>query len=247
MLGGVADVVLVGLLAAGLDHELLGREVVRRERAERLDVAAVAGLGHREAAHGLRGDQVGEVGVVVRLGAELQDRAAEQPELHADLHQHRQVAERQRLERGDRGADVAAAAVLLGEAHPGLAGRGHLDDDLLHPLPELGAGQRLGLLEDRGVRREVGAHQVADLGVLAVEQGLQRRDVDLGLDVGGRARFGAGLGRVGGHGLTLLRVGLEVRRVARQSTSTGTCDVVVVECERRLRFSNFCPLAMPPR
>ena len=72
----------------------------------------------------------GEVGVVVLLGAELEDRAAEQPELHADLHQHRQVAVRQRLEGRDRGADVATAAVLLGEAHAGLAGRGHLDDDV---------------------------------------------------------------------------------------------------------------------
>ena len=54
------------------------------------------------------------------------------------------------------------------------------------------AVEGLGLLEDRGVLREVGAHQVADLGVLAVEQRGQRRDVDLGLDVAGRLGLGHG-------------------------------------------------------
>ena len=68
--------------------------VVRRGGAERLHVGAVAGLGHREAAEQPAVDQVVEVGVVVRLRAELQDRAAEQAELHADLDHHGQVAER---------------------------------------------------------------------------------------------------------------------------------------------------------
>ena len=135
--GGVADVVLASRVAVGGDHELPGVGVVRRHRAERLHVGAVAGLGHREAAHQPAGDQVGEVGVVVPLGAELEDRAAEEPELHADLHQHRQVAERERLEGRDRRADVAAAAVLLGEAHPGLAGRGHLDHEVADPVAEV--------------------------------------------------------------------------------------------------------------
>ncbi len=202
VLRGVADVVLARLVAVRGDHELLGGHVVRRDRAERLDVGAVPGLGHREAAHQLPGDQVGEVGVVVALRAELQDRAAEEAELHADLHQHRQVAVRQRLERRDRGADVTAAAVLLGEAHPGLAGRRHLDDDLLHPLAEVVDGQVLGVLEDRGVLREVGADQVADLGVLPVEQRRERWYVDLGLDVAVRGRGRSG---VGGHASTLPR------------------------------------------
>ncbi len=153
--GGVADVVLVGLGAAGLDHELLGGHVVRRDRAERLHVAAVPGLGHREAAHQPTGDEVLEVAVVVLLGAELEDRAAEQAELHADLDQHRQVAERERLERRHRRPDVAAAAVGLGEAHAGLPGRGHLERDVLDPLAEVGGGHRLGVVEDRGVLGEV--------------------------------------------------------------------------------------------
>ena len=180
---GVADVVLARRLVGSRDHERLGRGVVRRDGAECLDVRAVPGLGHREATHHLPGDQVGEVGVVVRLGAELQDRASEEPELHPDLDQHRQVAERQGLEGRDRRAEVTAAAVLLGEAHPGLPGRRHLDHEVAHSVPELVRRHRLGVLEDVGVLREVGAHQVAHLGVPAVEQRPQRRDVDLGLDV----------------------------------------------------------------
>ena len=118
VLGRVADVVLAGLLAVGGDDELLRGHVVRRHGAERLHVGAVAGLGHREAAHEPAGDQVGQVGVVVLLGAELEDRATEQPELHAHLDQHREVAVREGLERRDRGADVAATAVLLRKPMP---------------------------------------------------------------------------------------------------------------------------------
>ena len=176
--GGVADVVLPGVVTGRGDHELLGVRVVRRDRAERLDVGAVPGLGHREAAHQLAGDELGDVEVVVVLRAELEDGAAEEPELDADLHQHREVAVGQGLERRERGADVAAAAVLLREAHPGLPGRRHLDDEVLDPLPVVLAAQRLGLLEDRGVLGQVVADQVADLGVLAVEERAERRYVD---------------------------------------------------------------------
>ena len=59
--------------------------------------------------------------------------------------------------------------------------------DLHDPLAELRRGEHLGLVEDRGVLGEVGADQVADLGVLAVEQRGQRGDVDVGLDVSARA------------------------------------------------------------
>ena len=190
--GGVADVVLVGLGLLRGDHELGRLGVVRRDRAERLHVGAVPGLGHREAAHQLPGDQVGEVLLVVPRGPELEDRPAEQPELDADLDQHRQVAEGQGLERRERRPDVTAAAVLLREAHAGLAGGGHLEDDLPDPLPERRPVEGLGLLEDRGVLDQVGAHQLPHLGVVAVEQRGQRGDVDRRLDVAGRL----GLGRL---------------------------------------------------
>ena len=74
------------------------------------------GLGHREAAEQPALDRVGEVLVVVPGGAEVQDRAGEQTELHAGLHHQRQVAERERLEPGDEPAQVALTAVLLREA-----------------------------------------------------------------------------------------------------------------------------------
>ena len=59
--GGVADVVLAAGVVGSRDHELLGLRVVARDRAERLHVGPVAGLGHGEAAHRPTGDQVGEV------------------------------------------------------------------------------------------------------------------------------------------------------------------------------------------
>ena len=188
--GGVADVVLVGLGLHRGDHELARLGVVRRDRAERLHVGAVPGLGHREAAHQLPGDQVGEVLLVVPRRPELEDRPAEQPELDAHLDQHRQVAEGQGLEGRERRPDVTAAAVLLREAHAGLAGGRHLEDDLPDPLPERRPVEGLGLLEDRGVLDQVGAHQLAHLGVVAVEQRGQRLDVDRRLDVAGRLGLG---------------------------------------------------------
>ncbi len=134
--GGVADVVLARPVVGGGEDELLSPGVVPGDGAERLDVGAVAALGHREAAHQAPGDQVRQMGRVVALGAQVQDRAAEEPELHAALHQDRQVAEGQRLERGDRGPDVTAPAVLAREAHAGLPRRGHRDHDLAHPFAE---------------------------------------------------------------------------------------------------------------
>ena len=50
---GVADVVLARRLGRRVDDELLGGRVVGRRRVDRLDVGAVTGLGHREAAQQL--------------------------------------------------------------------------------------------------------------------------------------------------------------------------------------------------
>ena len=202
---GVADVVLPRVLAGRLHDELLRFGVVRRDGADGLHVRPVTGLGHREAAHQLAGDELGQVGVVVGLGAELEDGAAEQAELDAHLHQDGQVAVGQRLERRQRGADVATAAVLRREAHAGLAGRGHLDDDVLDPLAEVMVAERLRLLEDRGVLGQVGADQVADAGVLTVEERPQRRYVDGGRDTLLRGRLVRGRSSLGRHGARLLR------------------------------------------
>ena len=183
---------------------------------------------------------------MVALRAQLQDRPAEEPELHAHLDQHRQVAEGQRLEGRDGGADVPAAAVLLGEAHPGLPGRGHLDHQLLDPLAVVLARERLGVGEDGGVRRQVAAHEVAHLGVAAVEQPGQGGHVDLAEEV--EAPVGPSVG-VTVSVATTSNIALRTRSftplAGGQSRETGTLEVVVVGCEASPPWSNFCPVARP--
>ena len=126
VLGRVADVVLAGGLVRGVQVEDLGRGVVGARRPQLLDVGAVAGLGHREAAGQVEAHDVAQVLVVLALGAQQLQRAAEQAPLDAGLDHDRQVAEREHLDRGDRAAGVVLAAVLLreSEAHP--AGVGQL-------------------------------------------------------------------------------------------------------------------------
>lgn len=84
---GVADVLLAGLRVRGVDDELARLPVVGRGGVQVLDVRAVPGLGHREAAEQLAVDDLAEVLLVVPLGAEHLNRAAEQAPLHAGLDQ----------------------------------------------------------------------------------------------------------------------------------------------------------------
>ena len=150
MLRGAADVVLARGTGGGVDDELLRRRVVGRRGLERLDVAAVTGLRHREAAEQVEVDELLDVGLVVTLGAEVLDGAAEQPPLHAGLDHQRQVGHREHLDLRHRGADVAVAAVLLLEAVLGGAVGRHDP----HLLGDLGAG-------DDGVRRVVRSEDLA--------------------------------------------------------------------------------------
>ena len=135
---------------------------------QRLDVAAVTGLGHREAAEQVEVDELLDVRLVVAFGAEVLDGAAEQAPLHAGLDHERQVGHRQHLDLRHRRADVAVAAVLLLEAVLG----GALGRHDLHLLGDLGAG-------DDGVRRVVRpedlvgeflAHPVLHVAPAAVER-----------------------------------------------------------------------------
>ena len=87
----VADVVLASGLRRRVDDELVSRRVVRGGRLEIVHVRAMARLGHREAAEEPSGDQVAQVQLVVALRPQMQDRAAEEPELHARLDQQREV------------------------------------------------------------------------------------------------------------------------------------------------------------
>ena len=93
---------MYSLVAPGsgrVHHELAGRRVVGGGGAQVLDVGAVAGLGHREAAEQAEVHDVGEVALVVPLGAEQLHGAPEQAPLHAGLHHQRQVAEAEHFER----------------------------------------------------------------------------------------------------------------------------------------------------
>ena len=130
--GGTADVVLARGAGGGVDDELLRRRVVGRGGLQGLHVAAVAGLGHREAAEQVEVDDLLYVRLVMALGAEVLDGAAEQAPLHAGLDHQRQVGHRQHLDLGDRRADVPVAAVLLLEAVLGGPVGGH-DLQLLAP------------------------------------------------------------------------------------------------------------------
>ena len=108
---------------------------------------------------------------MVALRAEVQHRAAEQAELHADLHEQREVAEAERLEAGDVAAEVAGAAVLGRVAGDGLAAAGQ--------LARPGEHLRAVLLDRQVVDGRVAllgeplAHAVADGGVRAVEEALE--------------------------------------------------------------------------
>ena len=168
---GVADVVLARVVVGRVDDELLGLGVIGRRRAERLDVGAVAGLGHGEAAGKVQRGDVAQVALVVGLGAEMEDRAAEQAELHAALDEQAQVAHGERLERGHALADGVLAAVLDGVAHGGVA----LGGELARPVEHL-----LAMLLEREVvdRLVAGLRQPladlrADLGIFAVQQPAQ--------------------------------------------------------------------------
>ena len=90
-----------------------------------------------------------------------------------------------------RGADVTAAGVLRGEAEAGRPRARHPPDHLEHALAEVLPRHLHRVVEDPGVLGEVLAHQLADVGVLAVQQGGQGRDVHGGLHVVGHERHSA--------------------------------------------------------
>ena len=174
--GRVADVVLAGRLVRGVQVEGLRPRVVRAGGAQLLDVGAVAGLGHREAAEDPAGDDVPQVGVVVPPGAEGGDGAAEQAPLHARLDHQRQVDLGQHLGGDDRGAHVGAAAVLGGEGRRDSQLDGKFAEQPGDPLACLVAGLAVHREE---TRVEVVAVRVADGGPRAVEHVPQVGEVDM--------------------------------------------------------------------
>src|SRR4051794_36258922 len=190
MARGIADVVLDRVLVGRLQDELAALGVVRRRRADRLDVGAMTGLGHREASGQLEAHHRGKEALVVVLGAEMQDRAAEQAPLHAGLHQQGQVTERLGLECGDGGTYLAVAAELLGEQQPRAGGGGQLTRLLEDAITMLVDGH---VVDRREQRSSQGVpHLVANPRPSAVEE---RPDL-----LGRRRRAACvGAGRVVGH------------------------------------------------
>jgi hypothetical protein len=108
----------------------------------------------------------------VLLVAQVLHRAAEQAELHAALDQQRQVAVAERLERGDRAGEVAAAPVRLREEAARLAQLGHPAHPAQAELAILVAADLL----DRGelLLAQPPAHALANLLLPAVEEAAQR-------------------------------------------------------------------------
>ena len=173
--GGVADVVLARVVVRRVDHEPAAG--VGRGGAQVLDVRAVPGLGHREAARQLQGHDVAQVPLVVARGAEHLDRAAEQSPLDAGLDHQRQVAVAEQLEGHDRAADVALAAVLPAEAEPRVTAR-HQLPQLLGDLGPVGlAVEVVGVGELRA--GQVLAQPPAQLAARAVEDRGERGGIDV--------------------------------------------------------------------
>src|SRR5213082_1677330 len=81
------------------------------------------GFGHGEAARQFHRHRCTQVALVMSLRAQPADDAAEEPVLHADLDQQREVDQRDGLEGGQRRAHVPLPAVLAWEEQPCAARR----------------------------------------------------------------------------------------------------------------------------
>ena len=140
--GSVADVVLAGAGVGGVDDDLVGFGVVGRGGVQVLDVGAPAGLRHRETPEQAAVDDGGQVCRVVPLGAQVGDRAAEEPELHAGLDEEGEVDVAEHLEGRDAAAVVTRAALLGRQPHGGKGLRGELVEEAGRALAVVLHGHR---------------------------------------------------------------------------------------------------------
>ncbi len=182
VLPGVADVGLGGRRGRRIHLELVGRRIVGEGRLDARHIRAVAQFGHGEAAEQFQPGERRQEGVVVPRGAQVGDRAAEEPELHPRLDQHRQVAVGEQLEGHHR---VLGRAMIIGRDRD--AGRAEarvrqLAEPGEHPFTGLVHG--LGGIAQQVLGREVRSSAGARFGERAVEGGAQR--LAQGRGVGGQ-------------------------------------------------------------
>jgi hypothetical protein len=137
--------------------------VAARACADRADVRAGIGLGDADRGHLLAADGGREVGLLLLLGPELEDRWGGHVGLHADGHRDRAAVRAGELLGQHHGRPVvgASAAVLLGHREPEQPELTHPREDPVREvalaLPVVGVGRELVLDEaaDRRPKRLV--------------------------------------------------------------------------------------------
>ena len=185
--GRVADVGLVGGGGRGVHFELVGVGQVGDRRLQALDVGAVAALGHREAAGQGPLHRPGQEGLMVPLGAQVGDRAAEQAVLDSGLDDEAEIAHRQHLELGDRLRLGAVATLGRGEAcdqEPAVD-----QGEQLLQCPRAGTFHRPGRVPDDVVGGDRVTPALLHVVVGAIEGAAER--LPGGGRAGGRRRGGA--------------------------------------------------------
>ena len=110
---GVADVVFLCRIGWSINFKFAARRVISCGGFDVGDVGTVTQFGHREAAGKFDRTGLAQVTVVVTLRSERMDRAAEEPELHAELDRETDVVEGSGFEGDRETTHIVGAAILL--------------------------------------------------------------------------------------------------------------------------------------
>ena len=159
-----------------MDDECVAGKVVGRRGVDRLHVGAVPRLGHREATRQLHRHRGSQVALVVPLGSQPADHPAKEAVLHADFHQQGEVNERDRLERRERAAHVAFAAVLARKKQSSALRLADHEGLLQHPGAVILDGESVPRSEQLR-RADLGPNLLPDSGPAAVHEGAQSPDL----------------------------------------------------------------------
>ena len=175
--GGIADVVLARVIVGRVDDEFLALWVVGRRGPDRLHIGAVPGLSHGKAAGKGHGHGIAQITPVVLRRSEPADDPAEQPPLHSQLDQQRQVDQRQDLEGGKRATQVAFTAMLAREEKARASAPAHQPGLLQHPLAIGLHRQPVRRPEElRGL--DLGAHLLPDRPPTSIQAGAESPATD---------------------------------------------------------------------